>query len=248
MIYREVRRATRARAQLSRNQKRELGLATMLLCVVVVFFLCNFLALVVNILEVILRMQGDLYFLITNCSTLVGCIILSHKWIIFSSPSTVLSISSSTASSERSSNESSSIFSVGWQAVTLSDASQNYFAIQVTPHIRWEYLSFWSDDFYSWIRLILVSSFYGSIKLVFFYLLWMCKTPNDFCVSSEKNSHARFIFTHPFILFNSFAWLRFPKCHLGKWHQRKIFGGSSVLKMDVSCQSFSRQQKDFCQV
>ena len=37
---------------LLRNQKRELGLATMLLCVVVVFFLCNFLALVVNILEV----------------------------------------------------------------------------------------------------------------------------------------------------------------------------------------------------
>ena len=35
-----------------RNQKRELGLATMLLCVVMVFFLCNFLALVVNILEV----------------------------------------------------------------------------------------------------------------------------------------------------------------------------------------------------
>ena len=82
----------------------------------------------------------------------------------------------------------------------------------------------------------------------FFYLLWMCKTQNDFCVSSENNSHARFIFTHPFILFHSFAWLRFPKCHLGKWQQRKIFGGSSVLKMDVSCQSLSRQQKDFCQV
>ena len=43
-----------------RNQKRELGLATMLLCVVMVFFLCNFLALVVNILEV----RMSFYYLI----------------------------------------------------------------------------------------------------------------------------------------------------------------------------------------
>ncbi len=35
-----------------RTQKRELGLAMMLLCVVTIFFLCNVLALVVNILEV----------------------------------------------------------------------------------------------------------------------------------------------------------------------------------------------------
>ena len=36
-----------------RSQAREQGLATMLFCVVAVFFVCNLLALVVNILEVI---------------------------------------------------------------------------------------------------------------------------------------------------------------------------------------------------
>jgi hypothetical protein len=41
-----------APCSLFRNQKRELGLAMMLLCVVTIFFLCNVLALVVNILEV----------------------------------------------------------------------------------------------------------------------------------------------------------------------------------------------------
>ena len=35
-----------------RSQAREQGLATMLFCVVAVFFVCNLLALVVNILEV----------------------------------------------------------------------------------------------------------------------------------------------------------------------------------------------------
>ena len=78
LVCREVRRANKIRAQLSRNQKREIGftqsaiclflffssqnrcpywssfagLAIMLFCVVIVFFCCNFLALVVNILEV----------------------------------------------------------------------------------------------------------------------------------------------------------------------------------------------------
>ena len=35
-----------------RSQARELGLASMLLCVVMVFLLCNFPAMIVNILEV----------------------------------------------------------------------------------------------------------------------------------------------------------------------------------------------------
>lgn len=47
----QVRRANQERQRLSRLQKKEIGLATMLLCVVVVFFLCNFLALVNNVLE-----------------------------------------------------------------------------------------------------------------------------------------------------------------------------------------------------
>jgi len=47
----EIRKATAIRNSLSRSQKREIGLAMMLLCVVLVFFLCNILALIVNILE-----------------------------------------------------------------------------------------------------------------------------------------------------------------------------------------------------
>lgn len=47
----QVRRANKERQRLSRLQKKEIGLATMLLCVVVVFFLCNILALVNNVLE-----------------------------------------------------------------------------------------------------------------------------------------------------------------------------------------------------
>ena len=52
LIYMEVRRANSLRAQLTRVQKREIGLAMMLFCVVIIFFLCNSLALVVSILEV----------------------------------------------------------------------------------------------------------------------------------------------------------------------------------------------------
>ena len=48
----QVRRANAERAKLSRLQQREIGMATMLLCVVIVFFVCNILALVVNVLEV----------------------------------------------------------------------------------------------------------------------------------------------------------------------------------------------------
>jgi len=51
VIYREIRKATAIRTSLSRSQRREIGLAMMLLCVVLVFFLCNIRALIVNILE-----------------------------------------------------------------------------------------------------------------------------------------------------------------------------------------------------
>lgn len=46
-----MRRANQERQRLSRLQKKEIGLATMLLCVVVVFVLCNILPLVTNVLE-----------------------------------------------------------------------------------------------------------------------------------------------------------------------------------------------------
>ncbi|XP_020286794.1 FMRFamide receptor-like [Pseudomyrmex gracilis] len=50
-IYRRVRKANRDLQELSRHQRREIGLATMLLCVVVVFLICNVLPLVSNIYE-----------------------------------------------------------------------------------------------------------------------------------------------------------------------------------------------------
>ena len=52
LIYTEVRRANSARSSLTRLQKKEIGLANLLMVVVMVFFVCNILALVVNILEV----------------------------------------------------------------------------------------------------------------------------------------------------------------------------------------------------
>ncbi|XP_029160326.1 FMRFamide receptor isoform X2 [Nylanderia fulva] len=50
-IYQRVRKANRDFQQLSRHQRREIGLATMLLCVVVVFLICNILPLVSNAYE-----------------------------------------------------------------------------------------------------------------------------------------------------------------------------------------------------
>ena len=47
----QVREANRERSLLTNSQKREIGLATMLLCVVAVFFIFNILAMVVNIFE-----------------------------------------------------------------------------------------------------------------------------------------------------------------------------------------------------
>ena len=53
-----------------RSEARELGLASMLLCVVMVFLLCNFPAMVVNILEVLTINQIDVFvFLILSFIT-----------------------------------------------------------------------------------------------------------------------------------------------------------------------------------
>ncbi|XP_058803415.1 FMRFamide receptor-like [Phymastichus coffea] len=51
LIYRRVRKANRDLRRLSRSQRREIGLASMLLCVVVVFLVCNVLPLVTNVYE-----------------------------------------------------------------------------------------------------------------------------------------------------------------------------------------------------
>lgn len=46
-----MRKANRDLRRLSRHQRREIGLATMLLCVVIVFLVCNILPLVSNVYE-----------------------------------------------------------------------------------------------------------------------------------------------------------------------------------------------------
>ena len=51
-IYLQIRKANEERAQLSRLQQREIRMATMLMIVVMVFFVCNVLALTINILDV----------------------------------------------------------------------------------------------------------------------------------------------------------------------------------------------------
>jgi len=79
LIYREVRRATTLRADISRSQARELGLASMLLCVVMVFLLCNFPAMVVNILEHF----GCLYHPLTQTNNLLITINSSVNFIIY---------------------------------------------------------------------------------------------------------------------------------------------------------------------
>ena len=53
LIFLEIRRASARRAMLSTQEKKEHNLATMFLVVVLVFFICNMLPLVVNILEVV---------------------------------------------------------------------------------------------------------------------------------------------------------------------------------------------------
>merc|ERR1719270_3165614 len=78
-IYLEVRRANSERAQLTRLQQKEVGLATMLMVVVLVFFICNILALVVNILEVL----GIEHIGVNNISNLLVTLNSSVNFIIY---------------------------------------------------------------------------------------------------------------------------------------------------------------------
>ncbi|KAJ8921439.1 hypothetical protein NQ315_003057 [Exocentrus adspersus] len=71
-IYRQVLKANKERQRLSRLQKREIGLATMLLGVVAIFFICNLLPLVINILEIFFDLDiDDLGYLICSSNLLV---------------------------------------------------------------------------------------------------------------------------------------------------------------------------------
>ncbi|XP_051158767.1 FMRFamide receptor-like [Leptopilina boulardi] len=50
-IYKRVRKANRDLQHMSRHQRREIGLAMMLICVVIVFIICNILPMVSNVYE-----------------------------------------------------------------------------------------------------------------------------------------------------------------------------------------------------
>ncbi|KAK8391711.1 hypothetical protein O3P69_017321 [Scylla paramamosain] len=78
-IYREVRAANHERQQLSRLQRKEIGLAVMLLVVVSVFFLCNVLAFIINILELMAIVVEEL----TMTSNLLVTINSSVNFIIY---------------------------------------------------------------------------------------------------------------------------------------------------------------------
>lgn len=80
MIYRQVRKANRERQRLSRTEKREIGLATMLFCVVIVFICCNILALLINIIE---AFSGDIYDRLVKLSNLLVTINSSVNFIIY---------------------------------------------------------------------------------------------------------------------------------------------------------------------
>lgn len=80
MIYRQVRKANRERQRLSRTEKREIGLATMLFCVVIVFICCNILALLINIIE---AFSGKIYDRLVKTSNLLVTINSSVNFIIY---------------------------------------------------------------------------------------------------------------------------------------------------------------------
>jgi hypothetical protein len=80
MIYRQVRKANRERQKLSRTEKREIGLATMLFCVVIVFICCNILALLINVIE---AFTGEIYDRLVKTSNLLVTINSSVNFIIY---------------------------------------------------------------------------------------------------------------------------------------------------------------------
>uniref|UniRef100_T1J193 G-protein coupled receptors family 1 profile domain-containing protein n=1 Tax=Strigamia maritima TaxID=126957 RepID=T1J193_STRMM len=78
-IWCQVQTANRERRRLSKHQRKEISLALMLLCVVVVFFICNCLALVVNILEAFNIINDNL----TQMSNLLVTVNSSVNFIIY---------------------------------------------------------------------------------------------------------------------------------------------------------------------
>lgn len=80
MIYAQVRKANRERQMWSRTERREIGLATMLMCVVIAFILFNFLALYANFVEAFF---GDLPMEVVITSNLLVTLNSSVNFIIY---------------------------------------------------------------------------------------------------------------------------------------------------------------------
>lgn len=79
-------KANKERQRLSRLQKREIGLATMLLGVVAVFFVCNLLPLVINIIETFEleeTLDADVTTYLIHTSNLLVTINSSVNFIIY---------------------------------------------------------------------------------------------------------------------------------------------------------------------
>lgn len=83
LTYFQVRKANRDLQQLSRHQRREIGLATMLLCVVVVFLICNLLPLISNIYETFIADPPGLMVKIGNLLVIINSSINFIIYVIF---------------------------------------------------------------------------------------------------------------------------------------------------------------------
>lgn len=79
----QVRMANRERQRLSRLQKKEIGLATMLLCVVVVFLLCNVWALISNVVEAFYGITVDQLVKVSNLLVTINSSVNFVIYVIF---------------------------------------------------------------------------------------------------------------------------------------------------------------------
>lgn len=77
--FAQVRAANQERQRLSRLEKKEIGLAVMLLVVVTVFFVCNVLAFIINVLELLDIVVPEL----TATSNVLVCVNSSVNFIIY---------------------------------------------------------------------------------------------------------------------------------------------------------------------
>lgn len=83
LIWSQVRKANRERQLLSRTEKREIGLATMLLFVVIVFFLFNVLALYINIMEAFFNDIPDKEMMFSNLLVTLNSSVNFIIYVIF---------------------------------------------------------------------------------------------------------------------------------------------------------------------